>query len=70
MIKTQILLWKKIEGNRRFRVRVKIKFFLFYSELYQLIRDVTCPKLYLDAKKFEDATSDEHPHIIKLIQYN
>ena len=31
MIKTQILLWKTMKGNRRLRVRVR--FLLFYSEL-------------------------------------
>ena len=35
MKKTQILLWKAIEGNsnRRLRVRVRVRFLLFYSEL-------------------------------------
>ena len=29
----QILSWKTIEGNRRLRVRIRIRFLLFYSEL-------------------------------------
>ena len=35
MIKTQILLCKTIEGNRRLRVRdwVRVRFLLFYYEL-------------------------------------
>ena len=32
MIKTQILLWKTIEGNKSLRVRVWVRFLLFYSE--------------------------------------
>ena len=51
MIKTQIL----IEGNIRSKVRVKVKvrFTLFYSELlppFPLTRDVACSRLYLDEK--------------------
>ena len=48
MIKTQMLLWKSIEGNRSLRVRVK--FLLFYSELVLLTCDATCSRLYLDRK--------------------
>ena len=35
MIKTQILLYKKIAGNRRLRIRVKVgvRFLLFHFEL-------------------------------------
>ena len=35
MTKTQILLCKTIEGNRKLRVRVKVRarFIFFYSEL-------------------------------------
>ena len=35
MIKTQILLQKTIEGNRRLKVwvKVRVRFRLFYSEL-------------------------------------
>ena len=35
VIKTQILLLKTIEGNsnRRLKVRVRVRFLLFYSEL-------------------------------------
>ena len=48
MIKTQTLLWKTIEGNRRLRVRVR--FFYFILNLPPLTRDVTCSRLYLDRK--------------------
>ena len=33
MIKTQILLGKTIEGSRKLRVWVRVRFLLFYSEL-------------------------------------
>ena len=33
MIKTQILLYKTIEGNRRLMVRVRVRFVLYYSEI-------------------------------------
>ena len=52
MIKTQMLLWKSIEGNRSLRVRLSVwvKFLLFYSELVILTCDATCSRLYLDRK--------------------
>ena len=37
-----------MKNNRRLRVRVR--FILFYSELAPLTRDVTCSRLYLDEK--------------------
>ena len=53
MIKTQILFWKTIEGSRRLRVRVRVwvRFILFYSELapHWPVMYVTC-SLYLDEK--------------------
>ena len=63
MIKTQILLWKTIEGNsnRKLRVRVRVRFLLFYSELTptdpwcNMLRDSTW------TEKYEEAMSDEHP---------
>ena len=51
MILTQILLWKTIEDNKRLRVRVRVKFLLFYSELVPTARDVTGSRLDLDGKK-------------------
>ena len=33
MIKTKNLLWEAIEGNGTLRVRVRVKFLLFYSQL-------------------------------------
>ena len=52
MIKTHILLAKTTEGYRRFRVRVRVRvwFLLFYSELAPTDRDVTFSRLYLDGK--------------------
>ena len=32
MIKNQNLLWKTTEGNRRLRVRVRVRFIWYYSE--------------------------------------
>ena len=32
MIKTQIILRKTIDGNRKVRVRVRVRFLLFYSD--------------------------------------
>ena len=50
MIKTQILLWKAIEGNRNLKVRVRFGFVLIYSELAP-----TDPP----QKKYDEAMSDE-----------
>ena len=64
MIKTQILLWKTIDGNRRLRVKVmvRVRFLLFYSELSPT--DPWCNMLQnlLGRKKYEEAMSGEHPH--------
>ena len=49
-IKIQVLSWKRIEGNRRFRVRARVNNFLFFSELTPLTRDLTFSRLYLDGK--------------------
>ena len=54
---------KIIEGKRRLRVRgvsVRFRFLLFYYELAQLTRDITCSKLYFEGKRYEEAMSDEH----------
>ena len=44
------LLRKTTEGKRRLRVRVRVRFLLFHSELAPLVRDVICSRLYLDGK--------------------
>ena len=49
---------KNLEGKRRLRVRVM--FLLFYAKLALLTHDVTCSRLYLEKKVYEDAMSDEH----------
>ena len=53
MIRTQIILSKTIEANRRLRVR----FLSFYPPL---IRDITCPD-FTWTEKCEKAMSNEHP---------
>ena len=67
MKKTQILLWKTIECNssRRLRVRDRVRFLLFYSELAPLTTDPWCNMLrdFTWRKKYEEAMSDKHPHI-------
>ena len=63
MINTQILLFKTIEGNRRLKVKVRVRarFLLLYSELAPT--DPWCNMIWtlLGRKKYEDAMSDEHP---------
>ena len=61
MIKTQILLWKTIEGNKRFRVRVRVRFILSYFKLAPT--DPWCNMLQtlLGSKKYQEAMSDEYP---------
>ena len=66
MVKTKVLLWKTIESNGTLRVRVRVKFLLFYSELAPLTRDVTWFVTLLSRKIFEEAMSDEHPHNSRL----
>ena len=64
MTKTQIKKKKKtIEGNTRLRVRVRVRFLLFYSELTPT--DPLCNMLHilLGRKKCGVAMSDEHPQI-------
>ena len=39
-----------MENYRRFMVRVRVRFSLFYSDLAPLTRDVTCSRFYLDGK--------------------
>ena len=48
-------------SNKRLRVRARVRFILFYSELAPLTRDVTCSVTLLGRKKYEEAMSDEHP---------
>ena len=64
MIKTQILLWKTIEGNRKPRVRVRAMVLLFYCELAPT--DPWCNMLQtlLGRNKCEKAMSDEHPQYV------
>ena len=61
MIKTKIIFWKTIEdnGTLRARVRVRIKFLLFYSELVPLTRDVTSSLTLLGRIISDEAMSDE-----------
>ena len=61
MIKTKIIFWKTIEGNGtlRARVRVRIKFLLFCSELVPLTRDVTSSLTLLGRIISDEAMSDE-----------
>ena len=58
MIKTQILLCKTRQSNRRlrFRVMVKVRFLLFYSEL--AATDPLCNmfQTLLQRKKYEEAS--------------
>ena len=65
MIKTHILLWKTIEGNRRLRVRVRVRFLSFYSELAPT--DPWCNMLQtlLGQKLHEEVMSDEHPRWLR-----
>ena len=44
MINTHIFLWKTIESNRRLRVRVMVRFLLFWTCLYWP-RDITCSSI-------------------------
>ena len=52
MIKTQILLWKTIEDNRRLRVSVMagVRSLLYVLNFPPLTRDVACYRLCLDGK--------------------
>ena len=60
IIKTQILLWKTIE--RSSRLRVMVRFLLFYYEL--AATDPWCNMSWLGRKKYEEAISDEHPRVL------
>ena len=61
MIKTQILLWKTIEGNRSVRVRVRVRFLLFYSEIAPTDPWCNMFRTLIWRKKYGEAMSDEHP---------
>ena len=65
MIKTQSLLSKTIEDNRRARVkvRVKVRFLLFYYELAPSDPSFKMLQTLHGRKKYEEAMSDEHPRI-------
>ena len=60
MKKTQIFLWKTIEGNSNRRLRVRVRFLLFYSELAPT--DLWCNMLcdFTSTVKYEGAMSDEN----------
>ena len=62
MIKTQILLWKTIEGNsyRRLRIRVRVRFLLFYSKLTPTALWCNMLREFTWMEKDEEAMSDEH----------
>ena len=63
MIRTQVLLWKIIGGNRRSRVRVqvRVKFLLFYFQLAPTDQWCNMLQTLLRWKKCEEEMSDEHP---------
>ena len=63
MIKTQFLLWKTIEGNRRLKVRVRVRgrFLLFYSELAPTDPSCNMLQTLLGRTKHEETMSDVHP---------
>ena len=61
MIKTQILLWKTIEGNKRFRVRVRVRFILAYFKLAPTDPRCNMLQTLLGRKKYQEAMSDEYP---------
>ena len=65
MIKTQILSSKTIEDHRRARVkvRVRVRFLLFYYELAHTDPSFNMLQTLLGQKKYEEAMSDEHPRI-------
>ena len=48
MIKTQVLLWKTIEGNRG--LGLELSFFYFILNPAPLTHDVACSRFYLDGK--------------------
>ena len=65
MIKTQILLWKTIEDNRRLMVRVRL--LLFYFELAPTYPWCNMFQTLLGWIKYEKVMLGEHPHIFFLI---
>ena len=60
MIKTQISLWKIIEGNGRLKVRVRVSFLLFYSEVAPTDPWFNMLQTLL-GRKYEEEMSYEHP---------
>ena len=54
MIKTQILLWKTIEGQG-----LGLGLFYFIPTSLPMTHDVTYSRLYFGRKKYEEKMSDE-----------
>ena len=63
MVKTQILLWKTIEGNSyaRLRVRVRVRFLLFDYELTPTDPWCNMHRNFTWTEKYDEAMSDKHP---------
>ena len=55
MIKDTKFITKNNEGS-------ELGFFYFILNSPTLTRDVTCSRLYLDGKKYEETMSGEHPY--------
>ena len=68
MITTQILLLKTIEGNRRLRVKVRVRFLLFYLELAPTDPWCNMLQILLGRKKYEEAMSGEHYHRVAALK--
>ena len=68
MITTQLSLLKIIEGNRRLRVKVRVRFILFYLKLAPT--DPWCNMLQtlLGRKKYEEAMSGKHHHRVDALK--
>ena len=65
MIKTQILLWKTIKGNRRLKVRLGPGFFCFILYSPPLTHDVTCSRHCLHRKNEEEMSDEQPPYVIE-----
>ena len=66
MIKTEILLWKTMDGNSRETVKglglgLRLGFIYFILNSHTLIRDVWHTPDFTSTEKYEEAKSDEHP---------
>ena len=58
---TQILLWKTIESNSNRRLRVRVRFLIFYSELTPTDPWCNMPRNFTWTEKYEEVMSDEPP---------